>query len=222
MERTCDTNTVQSLFIMLHRPDKLSSLENNNTITDIIELRQKANKIKQHKKDLYVTPQIMREIEMCESKLPGIVDFTRNNFLMRVTTSPRLIKTIIDLEDELLKKDYLLNDSTREPQSAVQVEYKDGLPSRADAHIVAENNVLNGQPLFTLNEKHLITIANYRKPSSPQRSVAILNKNKIFVETYPLHKVAKKNLKKLTATTFKVKYINKSKDDLLSAFIQEL
>ena len=124
--------------------------------------------------------------------------------------------------DEYLKEDIYLNDSTRGPQSAVQIEYKDGLPSRADAHIVAENNVLNGQPLFTLNEKHLICMENSDKPSSPKRSVAILNKNKALVYGYNLHKVAKKNLKKLTATTFKVRHINRGQEDLINTFIQEL
>lgn len=222
MNKTCDTNVVQSLFILINRPDKVDALENSNTTTNMIELLRMARKIEQGQKSLYVTPQVMKEIEMCESKLLGIVDFTRKNFYMRTTTSPRLVQTIIDLEDEYLREDIYLNDSTRAPQSAIKIEYKEGLPSRADAHIVAENNVLNGHPLYTLNEKHLVCIENSDKPSSPKRSAAIINKNKLFVSKYVLHKVAKKNLKKLTSTTFKVRHINRSTDDLINAMIQEL
>ena len=222
MQKTCDTNVVQSLFIILHRTDKLPFLEANNTMTNMIELHLLARKIEKGQKSLFLTPQIMKEIELCENKLPGIVNFTRQNFLMRTTNSPMLVQTIIDLEDEYLRQDIYLNDSTRSLQSAIQIEYKDGLPSRADAHIVAENNVLNGQPLFTLNEKHLICMATSNKPSSPKRSAAILNKNKALVRDYRLHKVAKKNLKKLTSTTFKVRHINRNTEDLINSMIQEL
>ena len=96
------------------------------------------------------------------------------------------------------------------------------MPSRSDAHIVAENNVLNGQPLFTLNEKHLICIKSSDHPNKPQRSAIILKKNENFVYTRPLHKVAKRNLKRPISTTFKVKNINKSKEDLILAMIREL
>ena len=122
----------------------------------------------------------------------------------------------------LLEKDILLNDSTREPQSAVEIEYKDGLPSRADAHIIAENNVLNGHPFFTLNEKHLICMKSSDKPNKPQRSLAILKKNEKLLNSRYLHKVVKKNLKSLTSTTFKTKHMSKSKEDLIRAMMQEL
>lgn len=223
MNRTLDTNVVQTLYIMLNRPDRVAAIEKNKTTTEIICLRQTAKKLMQGKKEFYITPQVMKEIEMTENKYPGITNFARNNFLMNITTSPQLIQTIIDLEDEYLKEDIYLNDSTRAPQSAIYLEdKKDGLPNRADAHIVAENNVVNGYPLFTLNEKHLITIEYSDKPNKPQRSAAILNKNQGYLKSHQLHKVAKKNLKKSTSTTFKVKNIDKNKDELLSSFIQEL
>ena len=225
MNRTLDTNVVQTLYIMLNRPNRVAAIEKNKTTTEIICLRQTAKKLMQGKKEFYITPQVMKEIEMTENKYPGIINFARNNFLMNITTSPQLIQTIIDLEDEYLKEDIYLNDSTRAPQSAIYLEEdnkKDGLPNRADAHIVAENNVINGYPLFSLNEKHLICMKNSQKPNSPQRSAAILNKNKGYLKSHQVHKVAKKNLKKLTSTTFKVKNINRNKDDLINAFIQEL
>ena len=223
MFRTCDTNTVQSLFIIICRPDKLKNLEKVNNPANMMELYETAKKIKSRgTKSLYVTPYVMKEIEACESKLPGIIDFTRNNFLMRVTTSEKLIETIVELEDKYLEKDILLNDSTRDPQSAVEIEYKDGLPSRADAHIIAENNVLYGYPFFTLNEKHLICMKSSDKPNKPQRSLAILKKNAELLASRQLHKVAKKNLKSLTSTTFKVKHMDKSKEDLVRAMMQEL
>ena len=224
MDRTCDTNVVQSLYILLHRPDKIRDLELANSPMYMMEMYETSKKIRRgQKRFLYVTPMVMEEVEECEKKLPGIVQFARDNFLMKVTTSDRLIDTILTLEEELLKEDIPLRDSTRGLQSAVQIEYKDGLPSRADAHIVAENNVLLGNPIYTLNEKHLICMRHSSKPNSPQRSSAILKKNEHLLNSgYPLHKVAKRNLKKATSTTFKVKNINKDKDSLISAMIQEL
>ena len=223
MDRSCDTNVVQTLFILLNRPDKIPHIERTYNPVDFIELYRLSKKMAKAKQtDLYITPMIMKEVEACEGKLPGIVDFAKNNFSMRVTTSPRLIQTILDLEEELLREDITLSDSTRGAMSAIEQEIKDGMPSRADAHIASENNVLNGHPLFSLNEAHLICFKHSQKPNSPLRSSAILKKNKLMLDGYPLHKVAKKNLKKNTATTFKVKNINKGKEDIVNSMLREL
>ena len=224
MDRTCDTNVVQSLYILLHRPDKIRDLESANSTMNMMELYETSKKIRRgQKKFLYVTPMVMEEVEECEKKLPGIVQFTKDNFLMKVTTSKRMIDAIIELEDMYLTPDIPLGDSTRALQSAIQIEYKEGLPSRADAHIVAENNTLLGNPIYTLNEKHLICMKSSSKPNSPLRSTAILKKNEDMLHSgYPLPKIAKRHLKKPTSTTFKVKNINKDKDALISAMIKEL
>lgn len=224
MNRSCDTNIVQSLFIMINRPDKYDSMVKNASPQDMIELHIKAKKIRNGtaKQELYVTPLVMHEVENCESKYPGIVQFARENFMMRTTTSRKLIESIIELEDVYLTEDEPLNDDTRGLHSAVLIETKNGVPSRADAHILAENNVLNGFPFFTLNEKHLICVKHSNKPNRPHRSYIILKKNREFLESHHLHKVAKKNLKKNTATTFKVKNFSKNNNDLLNAMLQEL
>ena len=223
MYKTCDTNVVQSLYIILNRPDKIPSLEKSYSPVYMMKLFNQAKKMQSSKqKNLYVSPYVMKEIELCEKKYPGIVQFTRDNFLMKTTTSQHMIDIIVELTDRYLEEDIELNDSTRALQSAVQGEYKNGLLSRGDAQAVAENNVLYGQPFFSLNEKHLICMIESDKPNKPRRSKAILKKNEELVAEGRLHKVPKRNLKKLTATTFKVKHIDKSSEDLLKAMIQEL
>ena len=224
MDKTCDTNVVQSLYILLHRPDKCAVLDRTYKTLDRMNLHKLAEQIARGTKvNLYVTPMVMKEVEECEAKYPGIVQFAREHFKIKAVTSPHLIQVILELEEEYLKQDVTLNDSTRQPLSAIEEEIKDGMPSRADAHIVAENTVLYGQPLFSLNEKHLICYKMSRKPNSPQRSSVILKKNQLVLERGArIHKMAKKNLKKITSTTFKVKNIHKSKEELISSMLQEL
>lgn len=205
-----DTNVVQSLFILKHRPDKVPYLEMHYSPQYVQEMHF-LSKTLQRRTNLFVTPEVMKEIEKCESKLPGIVDFTRKYFHINVTTSQRMIDSIVELAEEYLKEDIYLSDGTRVAQSALIKEMKNGELDAADAHIVSGNNVVNGYPFFSLNEKHLITMQNSCRPNKPLRSFAVLKKNKYYLNKIGLHKVTRANLKKNTATTFRVDDINKNK-----------
>ena len=207
---TCDTNVVQALYILTHVPEKIKYLEKHYSTANIIELRILAKNLHANT-SYFVTPQIMKELEVCDQKFPGIVDFTRRYFNIRPTTSPQMAEDIAELMKLYFEKDIYLSDGTVGAKSALISEKKNDKEDTADAEIISENNATNGHPMFSLNEKHEIVMLDSCNPTKPNWSLAILLKNKKLLKKPILHKRTRANLKKLTATTFKVENINKKK-----------
>ena len=104
---TCDTNVVQALFILKHVPEKIPYLHKHYSTANIIELNILAKNLNANR-SLFVTPQVMKEIEMCENKLPGIVDFARRYFNLKVTTSMQMASDIAELSKIYFEKDIFL------------------------------------------------------------------------------------------------------------------
>lgn len=208
--QTCDTNVVQALYILKHVPEKIPYLEKHYSAASIIELKILSKNLHPNC-SLFITPQVMKEVELCEPKLPGIVDFARRYFNLRLTLSGKVANDIVELVKAYFEEDIYLPDGTREAQSALIREKKNGELDMSDAEIVSENNAMNGFPLFSLNEKHMIINHRAQDQNKQYRSMAILKKNNQVLHRARLHKVTAANLKKLTATTFKVSDINKKK-----------
>lgn len=159
----------------------------------------------------YTTPQIIREVVACAKlkKDDGIVKFLEKICKIRIPqgreAKENYARVIVSLMQEYLRKDIPLNDETRALQSAVATEIKQGEENFADAKIVAENTILNGCPLVTRNEKHLVSMPVKRRNNF--RSLAILDKNKRFFQsnatTLPNHRITR-NLKNEHSTTFRI------------------
>lgn len=208
--QTLDTNAVQALYILKYVPEKIPYLEKHYNTANIIELKILSKNLHPNC-SLFVTPQVMKEIELCDKKLPGILNFARAYFNQRITNSSKMASDIEELVKAYFEEDIYLPDGTREAQSALIREKKNGDLDMADAVIVSENNAVNGFPLFSLNEKHLIVNHKAQDQNKQYRSMAIIKKNGQVLRRARLHKVTTANLKKLTATTFKVSDINKKK-----------
>ena len=199
---TIDTNVLQSLFVLQHGTAfdiiKLRRQYNDSVIDGLKFLIDNIDEI-----EFYVTAHIALEIAQCDKKHPGIIEYMKKNCkLKKVKESDE--EYIAGLKEKYLEEDILLPDATRQLQSAISTEIKDHETSDADANIVAENNICNGNPFITLNEKHFIIINQAQKSNYPYRSKAILQKNKEFLDENPrVPKETKANLKKETATTFR-------------------
>lgn len=150
----------------------------------------------------------------------------------------QLSQSVNTIKEKYLEKNILLSDNTSAPQSAVAHEIKKyslyeemkklNKPSYTadvfeeefeqngsvifrnfgDALVVTESNMFKGIPILTLNEKHLIKIAE----CSPKlrrkdlRSYFILKKNKEIVDSNMVeHKKIRANLKRKNSTTISIK-----------------
>ena len=158
------------------------------------------------------TPQVIEEVQRCAclKKDPGIVNFLAKLCKIRIPRTQigkvRYAELIVDLMEKYTERDIALSDDTREYQSAVASEIKNGVENFADAKIVAENNILNGAPLVTRNEKHLVSM-EVVKFNNNLRSEAILDKNKKFLKSHKMlipNKTVRMHLKSKKATTFRI------------------
>ena len=236
-DQTFDTNVVQSLYILKNAqylPQKVEELRKDMTKEEFWELYHRAQNI-QTNKTMYITPQIMEEIKLCESKLPGIVSFTQKYFHIKAITSKQMARDIAELMEAYLIKEFSISKKLPTKQSALEPEKKDGQLSFADIQIVAENNVTYGNPIYTLNAKHMVSmpVAQRNDPKNPNliyaespknnyRSKAIIHQNKKILKSGKvLHPASKANLKKPCATTYRVSDINKKKY-YLESIVQEI
>ena len=206
-----DTNIVQALYMILNLEDGVQRLQEGNYTQDQINVLIKLSK-NMHRFKFYVTTQIMKEVMLCEKKLPGIVEFTYKNCKIKIPKELdmpyKFVTPIRELQAEYLKKDIMLRDRTTKPQQAISEETKKGVKNYSDSLIVAEKNVLHGLPMFTLNEQHLITMNEAKKQSIPYRSRAILYKNKLYLKCAKIDDAKiKTNIGKETATTYKINQI---------------
>jgi len=162
--------------------------------------------------NFHITPQVAYEVMQC-AKLkrdPNMMRFLSNILQVNIPKSRhdkvRYAELIADLIQDYIKKDIVLSNNVRENQSAVAEEIKDGVVSVADAKIVAENAFLNGHPIVTRNEKHLVSMNVFRRRNN-FRSIAILDKNEEFYNRYRrkiTSAVARKNLRNSKSTTFRI------------------
>lgn len=161
------------------------------------------------------TPQVIEEVTKC-AKLKGddgIVRFLESICKIRIPRGKaekiKYAEIIADLMEEYLREDIPLPNNVRAFQSAISTEIKKGEENFADAKIVAENTVLNGNPIITRNEKHLISMEGFHRRNN-LRSEAIIDKN-IKVLKNPKHAIPHKgivkNLKNLKCTTFRINEI---------------
>ena len=161
----------------------------------------------------YTTPQVIEEVKACAEKRhdKGILQFLENICKIKIprnsSDKAKYAELIAELMEDYLEKNIELNNGCHELQSAISDEKKDGgIKDFADAKIVAENNILNGKPIITRNEKHLIFMKAV-KQRNRLRSEAILRVNGAFLKKkeYLLpHKKIKSNLKAPLATTYRV------------------
>lgn len=202
---TVDTNVIQCLYL-------LNSGNADNIIKDYSgEQINVLNKLLKNldKYCIHITPKVEAEIKEYAKFNPGIVVFVEGVLKIKkakpYSKNPLLKQHILNLQQEYLKEDILLKDTTRKPQSALISEKKKGQVDNSDSLIVAENSVLYGYPLFTLNDKHLISMNEASDKHKSYRSMAILKKNEVYLKKVPhAHKIVRKNLKAQHSTTFRI------------------
>ena len=204
-----DMNIIQVLYRLMGTDKKaIERVENSYTKKEIDKIKMLIASLDMYK--IHITPQVERELEAAEAtRFPGIVQFARKTLGIAkpkdYSKSKLLSEHIRCLQEEYLKKDVLLRDTTKDPQSAVRTEIKDGKEDSADSLIIAENAILYGYPLFTLNDKHLVSMNEADNKHRPYRSQAILAKNKKYLRKVPADKaVVRKNLRSQHATTYSV------------------
>lgn len=133
------------------------------------------------------TSQVVNEVIKYSraKKDPEIVNFLARICKVHIprarSEKVKCAELIVDLMDEYLMKDIPLSNDSREVESAIASEIKDGEIDYSDARIVAENTLLNGTPVITRNEKHLISMKLVKRRNR-LRSEAILEKNKQFMK----------------------------------------
>ena len=113
---------------------------------------------------------------------------------------------IAELMEDYLRRDIPLSNGARMWESAIASEVKNGEEDFSDARIIAENTLLNGCPVITRNEKHLVSMSNFKRRND-LRSQAIREKNKIFFQKhrYDLSsKNIRQNLHNEESTTYRI------------------
>lgn len=163
----------------------------------------------------YTTPQVIEEVVACANRKNdyGIVRFLENLCKIKIPQTrrekTRYAELIVDLMEDYLVKDIPLSTNIPELQSAIASEIKKGEENFADAKIVAENNILNGKPIVTRNEKHLVSM-NAVKIRNNLRSEAILKVNRRFLKSHKVlipNKAVRSNLNNKKSTTFRISEI---------------
>ena len=205
-----DTNVIQALYMILNLDDGVERLRkgyNEEQINSLIKLSKNLSRF-----NFYVTAQIFKEVNYCEMKYPGIIDFMSKICKIEIpndySKNSRILKHVLSLQKEYLKKDIYLRDRTRAAQQAIGSEMKDGVENYADSLIVSQKNVISGYPMFTLNEQHLVCMNEAKRKTHPYRSKAILFKNKKYIEDNKIEDAKiKANIEKETATTYKINRI---------------
>lgn len=205
---TVDTNIIQSLYqIMVVGMDSTTPVMQNYTQEQLNSLKKLAKNLDKY--CIHITPTVEKEILKYAKKNPGIIAFMQSVLKIpkakQYDNSPILKEHILGLQKEYLKADIYLSDSTHKPQQALLTEVKNGANDADDSLIIAENSVLYGYPFFTLNEKHLISMAEAQDRCKPYRSKAVLDKNRRYLKQVPhKHSVIRKNLKAQHSTTFRI------------------
>ena len=113
---------------------------------------------------------------------------------------------IADLMQDYLRRDIPLSNGVRMFESAIASEIKNGEEDFSDARIIAENTLLNGCPVITRNEKHLVSMSNFKRRNA-LRSQAIREKNKAFFQKHKYEISSKKvrqNLHNEESTTYRI------------------
>jgi hypothetical protein len=163
----------------------------------------------------YTTPQVIEEIIACANRKHdyGIVHFLEKICKIKIPRTRaekiRYAELIVDLMNDYTTRNIPLSTNEHELQSAVAGEIKNGEENFADAKIISENNILNGRPLVTRNEKHLIEM-NVVKIRNNLRSEAILKVNRKFLKSHKVlipNKTVRANLNSKKATTFRISEI---------------
>ncbi len=204
---TVDTNIVQLLYRLMGYGEDCQTIMDNYNQEQLNTLRKLIKNLDNY--SIHITPQVEKELKKCEEKYTGIMYFAYS--ILGIPKAKEYKKgSFVDghikaLQQEYLKEDIYINDSTHKPQSALTSEIKNGQADTADSLIIAENSVLYGYPFFTLNEKHLVSMRETDNKRKPYRSIAILDKNRRYLKNVPhKHSVVRKNLKAQHATTFRV------------------
>lgn len=214
---TLDSNMVAYLYLM-NKP--------NPSFAEVVKVKKALTNEQLHILEWFssnnfsnvnfkTTPQVVHEVTNC-AKLKGddgILKFLERICKIKIPRSRedkiKYAELIADLMEELLREDIPLNNGVRAYQSAIATEIKNGKINYADAKIVAENNILNGNPIVTRNEKHLISMEGF-KHTNNFRSFAIEDKNIAFLKRKsPVipHRRIKINLKNPLSTTFRINEI---------------
>lgn len=213
VEITLDSNMVGYLYLLskdslsmrdMLKLEKLFTNEQLGILNYIVAINFKGIKFK-------TTPQVIREVEAC-AKIKGddgIVKFLERICKIKIPRTradkEKYAEFIINLMEEYLIKDIPNSKNLGQMLSAIASEEKKGEENFADARIIAENTALNGCPVITKNEKHLISMPMGRYNNL--RSFAILDKNRKVLKNPKVvipHKRVKTNLKSDYSTTFRI------------------
>ena len=216
-ELTLDSNMVGYLYALSSKNlsfeeySKLKKTFNGEQFRIIMDIIDKDFKnIK-----FYTTPQVIEEVIACANAQHdyGIVHFLESLCKIKIprtrASKTRYAEVIADLITAYTTPDIALSNNSPQLQSAIAGEIKKGEVNYADAKIVAENNTLNGKPLITRNEKHLIEM-NMVKIRNNLRSEAILKVNRKFLKSHKVlipNKHVRANLNSKKATTFRISEI---------------
>ncbi len=204
---TVDTNVVQSLYRLMGNGGDSDVIMANYSLEQVNSLKKLIKNLCDY--TIHITPQVEKELKKCEEKYAGIMEFARTVLgipkAKEYKAGSFIDEHIRALQQEYLREDIHINDSTRKLQSALTSETKNGEVDTADSLIIAENSVLYGYPFFTLNEKHLISMRETEDKRKAYRSRAILDKNRRYLKQVPhKHSVVRKNLKAQHATTYRI------------------
>lgn len=233
---TIDTNMVGNIYTLISTTP--GSKEFNDILNKFnVPQRQTLEYILYngylHGVQFYTTPQIMSEVKKGAevTKNKRLLEFLNNYCKIiipkEVAERRKYAEHIAALMTEYSEENIFIKKLGSNAQSAVSSEIKNGKNNYADAKIVSENNLLNGKPLVTLNEKHLVAIPIPKDPKEEQmsksaptrkrrksedllnnhiRSEAILKINKRYLQKHrnDLPKKPRAHLKSLKSTTFKV------------------
>lgn len=232
---TLDSNMVAYLYVLSSSTSSEKALARVSEKLKNSELKILIEIIKNDFKGInfYTTPQVILEITRYAqlNNDPNIISFLTRICKIHLpsssTTQYRYAELIYDLMTAYSTKNIPLNTATRELHSAIFTGKQDEPRDFADALITAQNNILNGTPLITDNEKHLISINltkildNKRKyikngtgklvntvsTTNRLRSLAILRINKEFLKAnkYRIkNKNIRANLQNPRSTTYRI------------------
>lgn len=211
---TLDSNMVGYLYV-LSRPDM--TMQEFERIRKEVSNEQMDILLKIVHSDFQcaefnTTSQVINEVVKYSraKKDPEIVNFLARICKVHIPKSRsekiKCAELMVDLMDDYLRHDIPLSNNVRAYESAIASEIKDGEEDFSDAKIVAENTLLNGCPVVTRNEKHLISMSAIKRRNNG-RSVAILDKNEDFITKHRgeiSSRKVRQNLNNLKSTTFRI------------------
>lgn len=211
---TLDSNMVGYLYVLSSEDLTMAEYTKIKRVFNAEQFRIVEKIISNNFQDFtfHTTPQVISEVyAYAEQKH----DYEIMNFLAKLckihiprtwSGKVKYAELIADLMEDYTVQDISLGTDARELQSAIAGEKKKGVINFADAKIVAENNILNGGPLVTRNEKHLIEMEDVKLRNN-LRSEAVLTKNKTFLKSHKAvipNKTVRMHLKSKKSTTFRI------------------